>query len=634
MKRYRALIWIALAVLPLIVFWQVQEFDFVGYDDQGYVYGNARVLAGLDADGVRWAFTTLDEANWHPLVWLSLMLDVELHGGTPGGFHRTNSLLHVANGLLLFALLAAMSGERGKSAFVAALFAIHPLHVESVAWISSRKDVLSTLFGLLALLAYARYVRSRGVRWYAAALAAYACSLLSKQMLVTLPFLLLLLDYWPLGRLEPRAPGTIRRLVLEKLPFLTLAAAFSVIVYYAQQHGEAVRSAEALPLVARFLNAPVAYVLYLAKTVWPAGLAAFYPHPGAAVSIAEAVGAALLLVGVSIVAWWQVSRSPFLFVGWFWFLGMLVPVLGLVQVGGQQRADRYTYLPIVGLFVIVAWFAPRLFPQTPWRNRLLSGVAATVVVLLAFTARAQTATWRNTETLFEHALAVTPNNAIAHLNLGSYLGQTGRHEEALEHVERAVAIAPDNAAARNNLGLALSMTGRPDEALPHFEKALQLDPRIVSAYMNRGHALVRIGRAEESLASFRSALELEPENVEIRNTLGAAYRDLGRSLAQSGEIAEAISRFREALRLQPEDAVSHYDLASGLYLQGSLDESRLHYEAALGYDPGLAEAHNGLGLVLLRKGDRDAAAERFRRALEIRPDFAPARRNLEQAPEP
>jgi tetratricopeptide (TPR) repeat protein len=629
--RQHHLIWVALAVLPLIVFWQVQEFDFVSFDDQAYTYGNPHVMAGLDGTGIRWAATTIDEANWHPLVWLSLMLDVELHGGTPGGFHRTNLALHLANGLLLFVALVAMSGERWKSAFVAALFAIHPLHVESVAWISSRKDVLSTLFGLLALIAYARYARLRRPRWYVAALAAYSCSLLSKQMLVTLPFLLLLLDYWPLGRLGHRSPGTVRRLVLEKLPFFALAAAFSVIVYYAQLEGDAMRSAETFPMGVRILNAPVAYVLYLARTVWPVGLSAFYPHPGSAVSIAGAVLAAAALTVVSIVALRQSSRRPFVFVGWFWFLGMLVPVIGLVQVGRQQMADRYTYLPIVGLFVLVAWLLPSLLPPAPWRDRYLVGVATAAIAALAFAAWVQTATWRNTGTLFEHALAVTRNNAIAHTNLGSWLGQQGQHEAALGHLQRAVAIDPDNPSAQNNLGLALSMTGRTTEAIPRFEKALAIEPGLVSAHMNWGLALVGNGRADESLEHFRAALELQPDNTEIQRALGATYRDLGRGLAQSGDIAGAAAHFRETLRLQPADALSHYDLAAALYLQGELHESRAQYEAALELDPELAEARNGMGLVLLRQGEKDAAIEELRKALEIRPDFAAAQRNLEEA---
>ncbi len=624
--RRRHLIWLALAVLPLIVFWQVQDFDFVSYDDQGYTYGNPHVMSGLDPDGIRWAFTTIDEANWHPLVWLSLMLDTELHGGTPRGFHLTNLVLHVANVLLLFGALLAMSGQRWKSALVAALFAIHPLHVESVAWISARKDVLSTLFGLLALIAYARYVRLRGPRWYVAALAAYVCSLLSKQMLVTLPFLLLLLDYWPLGRLQRRAPAGVRRLVLEKLPFLALAAAFSVIVYYAQQQGEAVRSAEAFPLGVRLLNAPVAYVLYLVRTVWPTGLSVFYPHPGSAISIASAAGAAGALAVISIVALRQAARRPHLFVGWFWFLGMLVPVIGLVQVGGQQMADRYTYLPIVGLFVLAVW--------TPWRDRLLFGVAMAAVAALAFTARVQTATWRNTTTLFEHALAVNPNNAIAHTNLGSFLGQQGQYDAALEHLRRAVAINPDSAPAQNNLGLALSMTGRSGEAFSRFEQALAIDPAIVSAHMNWGQALVGNGRADEALEHFRAALELQPDSAEIRKALASTYRDLGRGLAQRGEIAGATSHFRGALRLQPDDPLAHYDLAAALFLHGDLDESRVHYEAALESDPELAEARNGLGLLLLRQGERAAAVEELRMALRIRPDFAAAQRNLQEALEP
>jgi tetratricopeptide (TPR) repeat protein len=629
--RRQTPIWVVLVVLPLIVFWQVRGFDFVSFDDQGYTYGNLEVMAGLDGDGVRWSFTTIDEANWHPLTWLSLMLDTELHGGTARGFHLTNLALHLANGLLLFIVFLMMTGERWKSAFVAALFAIHPLHVESVAWISSRKDVLSTLFGLLALIAYVRYVRLRQVRWQIAALAAYLCSLLSKQMLVTLPFLLLLLDYWPLGRLKRRSSGTVRRLVLEKMPFLALAVASAVIVYWAQNQGGAMQSAEAFPLGVRLLNAPVAYVLYLARTIWPAGLSVFYPHPGAAISIVPAVGAAGLLAVASIVVLRQTTRRPFAFIGWFWFLGMLVPVIGLVQIGEQQMADRYTYLPIVGLFLIAAWLPSSLIPPAPWRNRLLVGTAAAALAGLAVAAWFQTGTWRDSETLFRRALAVTRNNAIVHNNLGSYLGRKGRYEAALEHLQQAVAIQPDNPDALSNLGLALSMTGRSGEAFPRFEKALAIDPELVSAHMNWGLVLTGSGRPLEALEHYRAALTIDPENAEIVGSLVSAHRSIGRGLAQGGDATGATSHFREALELQPEDAVSHYDLAAALFLQGVLDESRVHYEAALERNPDLAEARNGLGLVLLRQGDKVAAVKELRNALRIRPDFAAAQRNLKEA---
>ena len=473
------LVCLVLVVATGLAYWQVLHHDFVNFDDHYYVTENDRVQAGLTPEGFIWAFTTTDASNWHPLTWLSHMLDCELYGLNPGGHHLTNLLFHLASTLLLFIVFTRMTAALWRSALVAILFALHPLHVESVAWVAERKDVLSTLFWILTMWAYLHYVRHGGFKRYLLVLVAFTLGLMAKPMLVTLPFVLLLLDYWPLGRYQFGQSGAAshtamsasivpRRsrsgalaLVLEKTPLLALAAISSVVTYLVQQSGQAMQYMETLPLTVRIANALVSYVAYIGKTIWPANLAVFYPHPGYTLPMWQAAGAGLLLVFISIVTIRSMSRYPYLAVGWLWYLGTLVPVIGLVQVGEQAMADRYTYVPLIGLFIIAAWGLWDL--EKKWHRQKIVFALILLLPLTVCTWR-QLHYWRDSISLWEHALAVTKKNALAHNNLGGAFEEEGNAEKAIANFYEALRHDPEYLIARNNLGLALFREGKITEA--------------------------------------------------------------------------------------------------------------------------------------------------------------------------
>jgi tetratricopeptide (TPR) repeat protein len=657
-----------LVAVILAVFWQVKHYQFVNYDDDVYVTDNPHVRMGLQKEGVVWAFTAVHAGYWIPLTWLSYMLDYEVYGLHPGGFHLTNVLLHLLNALLLYLVFRRMTGARWRSALVAGLFALHPLQVESVAWVTERKDVLSTLFWMLTLLAYLRYAEHPRTTRYLALLLAFSLGLMAKPMLVTLPFVLFLLDFWPLHRLGPSAspvvtkPGEsgrsmvpftpLSRLVWEKVPLLALAATASVLAYFTQEMGGAVRSLEGWPLNLRITNALVSYVTYLAKAIWPYRLAVFYPYPET-IPLWQAAGAGFLLVAVSILVIRARHRCPYLIVGWLWFFTTLLPVIGLVQVGLQAMADRFTYVPIIGLAIMVAWGVPELL--APYRSRLLVlGISASIV-LSVLTARSwvQVQYWRNSSVLFEHALQVTQRNYLAHNNLGAALFYQGKVEEAIDHYYQAVQIRPDydrayfnlgnafaelgnvNAARRyyakapsfepaeahNNLGRALAIHGRIEDAMANYVEALALKPDLAEAHNNIGDALARQGKFAEAIEHFSRALALDPDLLE-------AHDNLGKALARQGKFAEAIEHFSEALTLKPNFAEAHCHLGNTLARLGKLDEAVVQYTKALGLKPDLAEAHNNLGVVLARQGKLRDAAAHFSEALRLAPDYAQARNNL------
>jgi hypothetical protein len=469
-----------LSVATLAVFARVIGFEFVNYDDPLYVSANLHVQEGLTLEGVRWAFTTFNAANWHPLTWISLMLDASIGGPDPRLFNLTNLILHLANTLLLFFFLERITGRPRRSAVAAALFAIHPLHVESVAWVAERKDVLSTLFLLLTLLAYAGWVKRPGpVRRFAVVLL-FALGLLAKPMLVTLPVLLLLLDAWPLRRKEPW-----RRLVLEKAPLGAMSIATGVVTFVAQRHSGTMGSLAGYPLGVRIANAIVATATYLGQAIWPTRLAVFYPHPGASLAASMVAGSAVVLAALT---FWtiRVRRSrPYLLFGWAWYLVTLAPVVGIVQVGWQARADRYTYLPLIGIFLGVVWALADRFADRP---ALLSSLAGAVLVMLGIGAFVQAGWWRDSETLFRHALAVTDDNAVAHNNLGTALLRRRLLSEAEGHFAEAVHINPLYAEAHSNLGVALGRQGKIGEAILEFERALELQPDYPDARRNLDRA--------------------------------------------------------------------------------------------------------------------------------------------------
>jgi len=531
----RAVVAAVLVAALLAVFWPVLTFDFVGYDDESYVTLNRHVQAGLTSEGFVWAWTSFHAANWHPLTWLSHMLDHQVWGAWAAGHHLSSLLLHAANTVLLFLLLARATGAAGKSIVVAALFAIHPLHVESVAWVAERKDVLSTLLWLLTIGAWLRYTRAPGIARYLFVVVGMALGLTAKPMLVTLPFTLLLLDYWPLDRFaaDRRSGRRLLELVVEKTPLLLLSVVSSVVTLTAQR--EALATFQTHPLFVRLGNAVVAYAAYLWKTLWPAGLAVHYPHPRESLAGWQVATALLVLTAISVAALRLRRRAPYLLTGWLWYLGTLVPVIGLVQVGKQAMADRYTYVPLIGIFVIVVWGVPDLLESirlpVGWtargRRRLVAVAAVLALVLLGAAAHRQVGYWRSAAALFERAAAVTRDNSVAFNALGLLMAREGRMEEAIERYGRALAVNPDFPEALNNLGGAHAAMGDTDRAIEYYRRALQQRPEYAEALNNLGTALGGQGSPEAAAEQFRGAIAARPDYAKAHANLAAALHFLG-----------------------------------------------------------------------------------------------------------
>src|SRR6266581_2632252 len=540
---------IFLAALTWVIFGQTLHHDFINYDDPRYVYENTKITSGLSIAGIGWAFTHIHSENWHPLTTISHMLDCQLYGLRAGGHHFTNVLLHTISVVLLFLALRQMTGALWRSAFVAAVFAIHPLHVESVAWVAERKDVLSGVFFMLTLLAYAHYVRAPSVGRYLAVAVLSAFGLMSKPMLVTLPFVLLLLDYWPLGRIRGHKSDVsghenLVMLVVEKIPLVGLSAVSSVVTFLAQRG--AIGWTEQLPVLARINNAVVTYVVYMWQMLWPANLAVFYPHPENRLPTWEIILALAILIATTAAAFVLRKKGPYLVTGWLWYLGMLVPVIGLVQVGWQGHADRYTYLPQIGLYIAGTWAVADL--TASWhRQRIVLGAAAVLIIgLLSWRAWVQASYWRDSETLFTRALAVTRNNDVAENNLGIIFLQKGQLDEAISRLQAAIDLRPENGPAHNNLAKALLQKGRLAEAMVHYRKFLEIEPENVEARNILGTALIQQGRVKEAIEQWQDALAIEPENGNAASNLAwvfatcadASIRDGGRAV----ELAEKALR--------------------------------------------------------------------------------------------
>ena len=591
-------VWLMAALLVLVtiaLYWPATGHDFVNYDDPDYVTGNPHVQGGLNWEGVKWAFLNPVSSNWHPVTILSHMLDCQRYGLNPWGHHLTNVLLHALNALLVFALLQQLTGAAWRSLLVAAVFAVHPLRVESVAWVAERKDVLSGCFGLLSLLAYARYagrpvignqrpvtsgrksgtpaprnglqttnyqslITDRRLLFYLLSFLFLALGLLSKPMLVTWPFVMLLLDYWPLRRCEYSASSsrrsTVLRLLTEKIPFVALAAAASFVTFAVQQRGGSVSAAQSLPLGERSANALMSYCRYLGKLFWPTDLAIFYPHPGHW-PVAKVLLAGGLILGISVLLLAWRRRYPFLLVGWLWFLGTLIPVIGLVQVGAHSMADRYTYLQLIGVLVLAVWGADELSRR--WPCLLSAGAVAglTAIALCMAVTRQQLGHWLDSETLFRHAIEVTENNSLAHSNLGIALVTKGQTEAAIRQLQEAVRLQPDYAIAHNNLGIALVRNDQLDEAIHHLQEALRLAPDYPDARHNLAVVVDEKDQLDATISQCQEAIRLKPDDAEAHNRLGIA-------LGKKRQTDQAISQFQEALRLKPDYAEAQSNLACAL----------------------------------------------------------------------
>jgi len=702
------LVYLVLALTGLLAFAPLRHNDFVAYDDRAYVARNPQVQAGLTRASVAWAFRASDATNWHPLTWLSHMLDCQLFGLDPRGHHLTSLLLHLANTLLLFALLHLATGAVWRSAFVAAAFALHPLRVESVAWVAERKDILSGLFWMTTLIAYAYYTRRPNLPRFLLVFVSLGLGLMAKPMLVTLPFVLLLLDYWPLGRFParlarqnsarptsggapaPRSWPTALRLLAEKLPLLVLAAASGVITFLVQQKGGAMMPGDYVPFSFRPANALIAYVRYLAKLVYPRDLAVLYPYRLSGWPAWQTIAAVLLLLALTVVVLYLAPRRRYLAVGWLWFLGTLVPVLGLVQVGHQSIADRYTYLPSIGLLIIVAWGLPDLLARWRYGRVVLALFGTAVLALLLSATRVQVTYWQDSLTLYGHALAVTRDNYVMQSNYGGILLQEGRLAEATTHFRAALRINPRHALAWGNLGQALLAQGQTEEAIACFTRLLQ-DPaeRVVNAYASLGLAYTLVGKYDLAIRNFTEALRIDPQSVPARQNLGVVLlqqgraeeavacftpllqdpaerprvcANLGAAYAQLRQYDLAWQNLTEALRLDPKSSVARKNLGLLLLEQGRAEEAiawltpllqepaerprtyanlgsayaqlgqddlaRQHYAQALRLDPNNPSLLYHVALLLKKRGQIDQAIDQWHSVLRLAPDFPGARHNL------
>jgi tetratricopeptide (TPR) repeat protein len=578
---------LVLAAITFAVFGQTVGFEFVNYDDDLYVYENAKVEDGLSLKGLAWVFTHTDCYLYHPLTMLSLMGNYQLHGLHAGWYHFTNVLLHTASVILLFLILRQMTGALWRSAFVAAVFAIHPLRVESVAWVAERKDVLSAFFFMLTIGAYVRYARHPwSLAHYGLVMLLFALGLMCKPTVVTLPFVLLLLDYWPLHRFEQ--PRKLSGLILEKIPLLALAAGASVITTMTVlAAGNSIPAVGHISMASRVGNALVSYAVYLRQMVWPEGLAAPYPYSHYSPPPWEVALAGTLLASLSAVTWRERRTRPWLLIGWLWYLGMLAPMIGIVQASNFAHADRYTYLPQIGIYLAVTWLAAEWGAKWHAGRAVIGGLMTAVIAMLMVCAWKQTTYWKNSETLWTHTLACTADNDVAHLNLG----------------------------------VDLAKKARVDEAIAHYQKALQINPRYAQAHFNLGNALRKKGSVDEEIAQYQMALQIKPNHAQARNNLGNVFDEQGR-------LDEAIAQFQKALQIQPDYADAHYNLGVSLRKQGRLDEAIAQYQKALQIQPGFAEAEYNLGSVFDQQGRLDEAITHYQKALQLKPAEPSVQNNL------
>lgn len=624
---------VVLMAITLVVYWQAGDHDFLNYDDNEYVTENQHVTTGLTVPNVIWAFASVDEnqAHWHPITWLSHMVDVEFYGMDPRGHHLTNVVIHTISIAFLFLFLFRLTSAPWQSLFVAALFALHPLHVESVAWVSERKDILSALFWFLTLLLYIEYTRQRKWVLYLLSLLFFVLGLMSKAMLVTLPFVMLLLDFWPLNRaiIKEHCNGQyqwfhrlspLMALVKEKIPFYAFSLVTAVLAVYSQHTGGAIRSFDAVPFVNRIENAAISYVKYIVKMLWPSDLAFFYPIPSS-VPLWQTICSLLVLIVVTgaILRVWR-SR-PYLVVGWFWFLITLVPVIGLVQYGAQSMADRYTYISMTGLFIIAAWGGADLAKWLHCRQGMLVLFAGTVIIVSTTLTWRQLRYWRDDISLFRHALLVTTGNWIAHNNLGNALADRGDLDAAIVEYQSALSIKPNDITAHYNLALAFAGKGDFNAAIPRYREVLKIKPDSIETHINLGDALLKKGNLGLAIHEFREAIRINSNSAEGHNNLGFA-------LAAKGQLDSAIMEYQAALAIKPDYSKAHDNLGNALAKKGYLDAAIQEFQEVLRIKPNSFEAHNNLGFALATKGYLDAALMEFQTALRINSDFLLAKNNL------
>jgi tetratricopeptide (TPR) repeat protein len=627
-----AIICVFLIAMTWLVFGQTVRYDFVNYDDDTYVYANPLITRGLTVSGVIYAFSSKHSGNWHPLTTLSHMLDCQVWGLQAGGHHFTNIVLHTIAVVLLFLILLQMTDALWRSAFVAAVFAVHPLRVESVAWISERKDVLSAVFFMLTLGLYVRYVRYSSVGRYLAVVISFALGLMCKPTLVSVPFVLLLLDYWPLRRFrESEVKGqparaslgagrwsAVRGLVVEKIPLFALSAAGAGATIWT--HETSIIQIEQLPFMWRVGNGLVTCLTYIKQMIWPARLAVFYPHPGHTLPVWEIAVAIVLLPLTTAGAIMLRRKRPYLVTGWFWYLIMLLPVIGLIQVGSQAHADRYTYLPQIGLYILVAWAITDVLASRLQR-RIVGATASVAIIVLAWCAHIQASCWRNGETLWTRAIAVTSGNFIAYDGLGQFLLDHGRLDESIDQFQIALNIDPKYPMARTNLGIALAKKGRVDEAIADFQAVLKYYPNDAKAHFNLGTALLKNGDSQSAIAAFEKALS-------IQSRYPSAHYSLGMTLDDSGRIDEAIAHYQEAVQEDPHFAEAYYLLGNDLFRTSRIDDAIAAYERALQSRRAYPEVENNIGLALLKANRPGEAIAHWEHAVANGSDFVPALNNL------
>ncbi len=666
-----AVVCVVLAMATVVAFRGVRNNAFLSYDDNYYVLENRQVQQGLNMQSIAWAFTTFEQSNWHPLTWISHMVDWSLYGKNPAGHHITNVCLHAANAILLFLLLLYMTGYLGRSAMVAFLFALHPAHVESVAWVAERKDVLCAFFWFATLLAYAWYVRGPSWKRYLLVACCFACGLMSKPMAVTLPLTMLLLDYWPLRRItfapETRAHwfSSLWKLCVEKWLFFLMAVFSSVITFIAQRAGGAIGSLASLPLWERLCNAAISYCRYVRIMFWPHPLRAYYFYDSDHVSVFAAVLSAIALIVVTAVCWRYRGKRPYCLIGWLWFLGTLVPVIGIVQVGEQAMAERYTYIPFIGLFAAVVWLVGDAVANSPKIRVITQLLAVAVIVACAVKTDAQVKVWKDTVTLFSHILEVDPRGEVPNLSLGVAYVRQGKIAEAQPYLERALvyhptgtlslaysalcmirttmqthdarnmplagqrlelalSVSPDSPDALTDMALWSSLMGRPKDEETYSRRAIATHPDFILAWLYLAESLLAEGRLNEAVDADRHALAIDPENVDAFNSLGTIYDKQG--LKQ-----EALKELRLSLASKPDQFVAHSKIGRILLENHQLPEAVGEYTQALQYNPGNANLHDDLGVALYQMGDYEKAAEQFSDAVRIDPAFAGARQNLEVA---